>query len=584
MRILIVHPEDSFRRGPWTAEKWDLVLDLGKTSYLEVQNLQEISGCRVLSLDNFRQGRADLQLIKEILSTGRERLVDGQGLDWWELTSLLLQTDLEYAIALQRVASELRGAHEFCATRTESPVNILKEVLKRDVPGFGGVRVANRIEHYWNVLKNTSPAQMLEITLDKYDAEYNLRRFFARVALRATRPVVLVPTAYTNVSRTAAAYARMLPDQDFLFVTTRRSATQFKLSDNIRLVNLGSYKHASNSRQELTALLDSWNKLLAELQKTPIIRILAEAGSLKSFPSLLRQGVAVRNCWREVLEREPVSAVFCGDDSNRYTRIPVLLARQRGLPTIDFHHGALDGRFLFKTLPSDLYLAKNEMERDYLVRVCGLPAESIALGAPISRPAAGLARVTPLHSKIVFFSEPYETAGARAEEIYRELLPRLAQLARRSGKELVIKLHPFESLAQRQQLVNSILGFEESGIIRLIDGPLRPALLANTWFGVTVESSTVLDCALHGIPCFLCGWVSLSPYGYVQQYTRFRLGVLLETPDKIDTIPQILSQWRKGPPPDLFHSLEPSLLRRYLSGMGTMENAREDTRPAMLAR
>ena len=73
---------------------------------------------------------------------------------------------------------------------------------------------------------------------------------------------------------------------------------------------------------------------------------------------------------------------MCGDDSNIYTRLPVLLARQQGIPTLDFHHGALDGRFLMKELPSDLYLAKGEMERDYLVRLCRLPAERVIVAGP----------------------------------------------------------------------------------------------------------------------------------------------------------------------------------------------------------
>ena len=83
-----------------------------------------------------------------------------------------------------------------------------------------------------------------------------------------------------------------------------------------------------------------------------------------------------------VLSEERISAVMCGDDSNIYTRLPVLLARQQGIPTLDFHHGALDGRFLLKNLSSDLYLAKGEMERDYLVRICRLPAERVIVAGP----------------------------------------------------------------------------------------------------------------------------------------------------------------------------------------------------------
>ena len=88
-------------------------------------------------------------------------------------------------------------------------------------------------------------------------------------------------------------------------------------------------------------------------------------------------------------------AVMCGDDSNPSTRLPVMLGRQQSIPTLDFHHGAMDGRFILKQLSSDLYLAKGEMERDYLLKICGLPADRVSPGSrrisSVVRPVIGLA-------------------------------------------------------------------------------------------------------------------------------------------------------------------------------------------------
>ncbi len=183
-------------------------------------------------------------------------------------------------------------------------------------------------------------------------------------------------------------------------------------------------------------------------------------------------------------------------------RLPVLLARQQGIPTLDFHHGALDGRFLLKNLSSDLYLAKGEMERDYLVRVCRLPAERVILaGPPLPRSIPAHEHVEKERRKdesplILFFSEPYEVGRLRTEDIYREILTPLARLASKFGRRLVVKLHPFESRAERMGLVAKVLPPENAALVDVLDGPFTPEMVARAWFAVTVESTVVIDCSL----------------------------------------------------------------------------------------
>ena len=267
--------------------------------------------------------------------------------------------------------------------------------------------------------------------------------------------------------------------------------------------------------------------------------------------------------------------VLCGDDSNLFTRLPVLLAARRRIPTVDFHHGAFDGRYLLKDLPCDVYLAKNEMERDYLVRVCGLQAERIVIGAPASaHPGPAREPEQEKRTSIVFFSEPYEVASMRAEEVYRELLPALCRVARQNGRDLVIKLHPFESRAQRGRMVREILSPEDLNLVKLQDGPLTAELMARAWFGITVESTTVIDCLQNGVCCFLCGWLTLSPYEYQQQYARFGVGQLLEKVEQVSEIPKRLEELQNQPVPPSMLSKEadPAMLRRWLTA-GSLERS-----------
>ncbi len=104
---------------------------------------------------------------------------------------------------------------------------------------------------------------------------------------------------------------------------------------------------------------------------------------LSRFADWFARGLEIRDAWRNVLNAEPVQAVLCADDSNPYTHIPLLLAKERGLRTISCHHGALDGRYMFKRCHADVILAKGRMEEDYLVRLCGVPGNRNEVGAPI---------------------------------------------------------------------------------------------------------------------------------------------------------------------------------------------------------
>jgi hypothetical protein len=576
MRVLLVHPEDSPRTGLWTREHWDLLIDLGRTSQFSVEDWEKQYGCPVLRVDYFRKGIADAKQVRELFSTGLGRLLDEEGVDWWDLISLLLVPDALDALALKRAAAEIDPSAELCATRLSRPINFLGVLLGRPIrslePG-GLARSVARARHYAEIAYRFPPGQIKEIIFDKYDSGYQWRSRFGRSASPCAEPVVLVPSAYGNVSRMAAAYAQLLPRQKFLVVATRHSGQNFVPPANMVVRDLASYAKAEADSMEIAFLLERWASLKSEFRSSTEMEVLSRAGVFNPVPGWIGDGIAARNAWREVLESEPVIGVLCGDDSNRYTRLPVLLAAKRKIPTVDFHHGAFDGRYLFKSLPCDVYLAKNEMERDYLLRVCGLPAERIAIGAP----APGFVRRANTskpqqRTSAIFFSEPYEVAGMRAEEVYRELLPPLCRMVREQGRDLIIKLHPFESRAQRCKLVREILSpkilnAENRALVTVIEGPLTEELMSQAWFGITVESTSVVDCVQNGIRCFLCGWLTLFPYEYVEQYVRFGVGEILEHTEQIAEIPRWLTDEKMNPltRSTLATGVDPAKLQEWLT-------------------
>jgi hypothetical protein len=83
---------------------------------------------------------------------------------------------------------------------------------------------------------------------------------------------------------------------------------------------------------------------------------------------------------------------------------------------------------------------------------------------------------------------------------------------------------------------------------------------------VTVESTTVLDCFVQDIPCFVCGWLTMLPFGYVQQYERFGVAQILHSAKELEGIPSLLAGLRNSPSQaeSFSKTAEPEALRRLL--------------------
>jgi hypothetical protein len=558
MKILLIHSEDSPENGPWKKLPWDHIVDLGLGGKNTYERWSRQFRCPVTTLGSLRSGFDDFRRVRDILGLGCGRLIDDHGLDWWEIMSILLTEEVETLILLQRFAQTVGADDEVHVSRPGLHASLLQSILGRRTKVFS-LR-CSALGHYVRVVRRLSALQLIDVFCDKCDPGYQFR---ARVVRRRQRqlsaPRVLLPTAYVNVSRTAIAYANTFPQENFLLVATRRSGWLRDLPPNVAAAWLSSYASVRDRSGEHAEMETRWRSLLTELEGVTEFDTLNRLGYLNAFHQRFRHGLEVRDAWRNALDTEPVEAVLCADDSNPYTRIPLLLARARGLPNIACHHGALDGRYVFKRAYGDVIWAKGKMEEDYLVRRCGVPAARVEIGAPALPASSELERSNPSlfrqntsrqnisrhnisQPTILFISEALESTGGRAEEFYRDVLPPLANLALTTGRELVVKLHPQESKSERSSMVVRILSPRQRKVTRVVTGPLTEDILAATWFGITILSTVAMECAIRGIPCFLCSWLESWPYGYVEQFLRFGVGSELKHPAEIRKIPEYLQQ------------------------------------------
>jgi len=554
MQVFLLHPDDDFH-GSWTHRHWDSVIDLGRAPKSFYDEQSAALGCPVFGIFDLAVEVDDLRIWRHLLAPGMGRVVDRFGIDWWDVISLLLQPDLQDVRLALRLAEKLHG----CRTLVVSRPSLMAEALRVQL-GIplqvlhGGLRkrLARGVLRRGSAVANLTFEQLRQVVYDKYDPHYRWRRKLApaQSSKSQSEPLVLLPTAYSNVTRTAFSYCRILRERKFLLVLARESAAVSPVPANVETVGLAGFAAKRCDEDELRKLEGGWKQLEQSLQEHPEFRLPVHLEILKKGRRWLRWGLAVRDAWTRVFETRAVAACLCADDTNPYTRIPLLLAGLRGIPAVACHHGALDCRMAFKNPRFSTYLAKGEMERDYLERICGLESGQIRVGAaaPVeTRLAASPAaeETGQAHERapaITFFTEPYESDFWRAEAIYREMLPRLCSVARRSGKTVVLKLHPFESARQRRRLVKRILSEDDRNLVSMTDAPLSGEILRQTWCAVTVESTVAFECASAGVPVFLCGWLRHACTGYAPQYVRFGVGRMLEAPEDLLRIPDLLRE------------------------------------------
>ena len=398
MQVLLLHPDDDFH-GSWTRQHWDSVIDLGRAPKSFYDEQSAALGCPVFSIFDLAVEVDDLQIWRHLLAPGMGRVVDRFGIDWWDVISLLLQPELQDVRLALRLAEKLQGCRTLAVSRPSLMAEALRVQLGIPLQVLhGGLRkrLVRSVLRRGSAAANLSFEQLRQVVYDKYDPHYRWRRKLApaQFSKSQSEPLVLLPTAYSNVTRTAFSYCRILPERKFLLVLARESAAVSPVPANVETVGLAGFAAKSCDQGELRKLEGGWKQLEQSLLEHPAFRLPVHLEILKKGRRWLRWGLAVRDAWTRVFETRPVAACLCADDTNPYTRIPLLLAGLRGIPAVACHHGALDCRMAFKNPRFSNYLAKGEMERDYLERICGVEPGRIRIGAaaPVRR---GLPRLPP---------------------------------------------------------------------------------------------------------------------------------------------------------------------------------------------
>jgi hypothetical protein len=567
MKVLLLHPEDELPSQ--LSQSWDLVVDLGRAPAATYEQQSKHAGCRIVSLADYAHGFEDIYRIKPTFAQGNGLVVDKFGIDWWDVLLPMLSTHLERSFMLVTLARELGDHVELYSSRPDSYVTALQRFLGIDRVTVVGESssLTRRIQHYRTAFSRLDWNQLTQIAQDKFDSQHKLRKRLSRKFSGGGERFFLLPTAYINVSRTAVSYAELLPDEKFLLVVARPGGKLAPLPANVCMISLDPYFEPID-RSELAELMEKWETLKRRLVETvPEFRMAETLGIFEYGSQVMRWALAARDAWIRLFDSENIAGCLSADDVNPYTSLPIFIAARRNIPTLAVHHGALDYRMSMKPLTADFYLAKGDLEYDYLLETCRVDRGRVVMGGPSYVSPAPI--TSTKKSWLVFFTEPYGTAGWRIENVYEDLLPHLIALSRECGLDLVFKLHPFESIKGHKNLVQKFLSRDDFNRVRWIAGPTTPKLWNNVKFGMTVESTIALECAIRQIPIFLCTWLRSTYGGYPQQYAKFGVGHILNAPHEMKEVPRLLAGSKKcesAAAGHIWQTMKPAELQSLLSG------------------
>ncbi len=483
-----------------------------------------------------RDGFEDFRRVRRLLDLGCGQLVDEHGLDWWEIMGLLLHGELELLILLQRLAKTVGSEDEVYISRPGIHASLLRAFTDYPRQGFSVASGAQKggLAHYVRVSKKLSAPQIIDVFWDKYDSGYQFRGKFGRKPEPLRHPAVLLPTAYVNVSRTGIAYANTFSEENFLLVATRRSGWVDELPRNVAATWLSLYASLRDRSAENAEMDGRWRSLLRELGKRQSLKfctgwvfwILFPSGSgTDSKSAMPGKMFSTPNRFRLCCARTTVILIRGFPCSWRrpadYRILPAITAPwmaatfQEELRRCDLGEGK-NGRRLSG--------AKMRSAAGEGGNWCTCTARELECGGKIQ--AIVVSAIHPLYLGAL------RCYRGKARRILPGYFASVSRLGTGDKTKTSGEVASCGKQARTIRHGRSDPFLRTENVTLLVSGPLTEDLLAKAWFGITILSTVATECAVRGIPCFLCKWLESWPYGYVEQFIRFGVGIGLNHPEK----------------------------------------------------
>jgi hypothetical protein len=193
-------------------------------------------------------------------------------------------------------------------------------------------------------------------------------------------------------------------------------------------------------------------------------------------------------------------------------------ARRQSVPTVLLQHGVLGDFCQFVDPPADHYIVRGWFWREFLSAAAAAKAKILNPAQPaVTRLANSADR-----RAILFLTAPFSMQEFWPSADLDDILRTLLQAAFETNTELIIRVHPLESLGTYKAKVRELSSTSATlAKVTFSQGASLDPILERSAVAVTFASTAFLDCLRHRVPVVSFRWHDFSFRRQLEQHGVF---------------------------------------------------------------
>jgi hypothetical protein len=268
----------------------------------------------------------------------------------------------------------------------------------------------------------------------------------------------------------------------------------------------------------------------------------------KFFDRMLAQGLYSTALFDNWTERVRPAALVVGNPV--FEGYALQAAKKQSVPTVLLQHGILGDFCQFVDPPADHYIVRGWFWREFLSGAAAAKAEILNPAEPATtRLAEGADR-----RAVLFLTAPFSMQEFWPATDLDDILRTLLRAAFEMSAELIIRVHPLESLCTYRAKVREIGAVSDTNAkVTFSQGASLDPILERSTVAVTFASAAFLDCLRHRVPVVSFRWHDFSFRRQLEEHGVFHFAASLAE------LSQIVQRAVHGDLPPFAGDIEPFL-------------------------
>jgi len=240
------------------------------------------------------------------------------------------------------------------------------------------------------------------------------------------------------------------------------------------------------------------------------------------FDRMLAQGLYSTALFDNWTERVRPAALVVGNPV--FEGYALHAARKQSIPTVLLQHGILGDFCQFVDPPADHCIVRGWFWREFLSGAAAAKAKILNPAEPaVARLAASADRCA-----ILFLTAPFSMQEFWPTTDLDDILRTLLQATFETNAELIIRVHPLESLCAYKATVREIGAVSATlAKVTFSQGTSLDPILERSAVAVTFASTAFLDCLRHRVPVVSFRWHDFSFWRQLEEHGVFHFAASL---------------------------------------------------------